>query len=209
MNSRVESFQLQMGFSFPFLRANDLRPSLLNIRALSFILLYVGGYIRKVSVQLVQKYFSRVCSTDSFSCRERKNWKKTRLKQGIKTKGEKSKRCCRRQSTWLIIAVLSNRYRSAVATILLHCRSVVTPLSHRYRTAIVPLSLCRCCSVVTLLSCRYCTGIAPLLLFCCCSCCRYAVTPISHRYCSTVAPLLLILLLLRSRTAIAPLLRRC
>ena len=33
-----ESFQLQMGFSFPFLRANDLRLSLLNIRARSFLL---------------------------------------------------------------------------------------------------------------------------------------------------------------------------
>ena len=31
-----ESFQLKMGFSFPFLRANDLRLSLLNIRARSF-----------------------------------------------------------------------------------------------------------------------------------------------------------------------------
>ena len=34
----VESFQLQMGFSFPFLRANDLHSSLLNIRARSFLL---------------------------------------------------------------------------------------------------------------------------------------------------------------------------
>ena len=44
------------------------------------------GYIHKVSVQLVQKYFSRVCSTNSISCSERKNWKKGRLKQGSKTK---------------------------------------------------------------------------------------------------------------------------
>ena len=35
---QVESFQLQMGFSFPFLRANDLRFSLLNIRAHGFLL---------------------------------------------------------------------------------------------------------------------------------------------------------------------------
>ena len=34
----TESFQLQMVFSFPFLRANDLRSSLLNIRARSFLL---------------------------------------------------------------------------------------------------------------------------------------------------------------------------
>ena len=38
LNVRSESFQLQMGFSFPFLRANDLRSSLLNIRARSFLL---------------------------------------------------------------------------------------------------------------------------------------------------------------------------
>ena len=34
----TESFQLQMGFSFPFLRANNLRSSLLNIRARRFLL---------------------------------------------------------------------------------------------------------------------------------------------------------------------------
>ena len=33
-----ESFQLQIGFSFPFLRAKDLRLSLLNIRARSFLI---------------------------------------------------------------------------------------------------------------------------------------------------------------------------
>ena len=151
------------------------------------------GYILRISVQLVQKYFSRVCSTDSISCSERKNWNKTRLKQGSKTKEGKSKRCCRRQSTWLIIALLSNHYRSAIAllslrcrtdiaTLLLCCRSAVAPLSHRYRSAIAtPLSL-RCSSVVT---------------------------PLSHRYRSTVAPLLSLLMSLRSRTTIAPLSRRC
>ena len=105
-----ESFQLQMGFSFPFLRANDLHSSLLNIRARIFHSLVRRGYIRKVSVQLVQKYFPRVCSTDSSSCSERKNWKRTILKQGSKTKKGKSKRCCRCQSTWLIIDLLSHRY---------------------------------------------------------------------------------------------------
>ena len=33
-----ESFQLQMGFSYPFLHANDLCSFLLNIRARSFVL---------------------------------------------------------------------------------------------------------------------------------------------------------------------------
>ena len=34
----VESFQLQMGFSFPLLRANYLRLSLLIIRTRSFLI---------------------------------------------------------------------------------------------------------------------------------------------------------------------------
>ena len=34
----LESFQLQMGFLSPFLRAKDLRSYLLNIRARSFLL---------------------------------------------------------------------------------------------------------------------------------------------------------------------------
>ena len=133
---------------------------------------------------MVQICFSRVCSTDSSSFREQKNWKKTRLKQC--TKEGTSKRCYRRQSTWLIITLLSNRYCSAVAPILLRSPSVVALLSYRYRT-----------------------GIAPLLLRCYCSFCRYAVAPQSHRKRATVAPLLSLLLSLRSRTAIAPLLNRC
>ena len=71
-----ESFQLQMGFSFPLLRAKNLHSSLLNIRAHSFYSLVRRGYIRKVSVQLVQKYFSRNCSTDSISCSEQKTGRK-------------------------------------------------------------------------------------------------------------------------------------
>ena len=34
----LESFQLQMGFSFPFLRANDLRSYLFIMRTRSFLL---------------------------------------------------------------------------------------------------------------------------------------------------------------------------
>ena len=36
---RIESFQLQMGFSFPFLRANNLRTSLwiMRTRSLSYV----------------------------------------------------------------------------------------------------------------------------------------------------------------------------
>ena len=36
--SGAESFQLQMGFSFPFLQANYLRSSLLIMRTRSFLL---------------------------------------------------------------------------------------------------------------------------------------------------------------------------
>ena len=111
-----------------------------------------------------------------------KNWKKTGLKQGIKTKEGKSKRCCCRQSTWLIIALLSHRYRSAIAPISLRYHSIVAPLSHCYRTAIVP----------------------PLSLRC-----PAAVVPLSYRYRSTVALLLSLLLPLRSHTAITPVLLHC
>ena len=109
-----------------------------------------------------------------------KKLEEKKIKTREKNKGRKSKRCCRRQFTWLIIALLSNRYRSAVAPILLRCHSVVAPLSQRYRTATVPLSLRRCCSVVALLSHHYHTGIPPLLLRCYHSCCRYAVAPLLH-----------------------------
>ena len=132
---------------------------------------------------------------------------KIKTRQQIK-KG-KSKSCCRRQSTWLIIAPLSHRYHSAVTLLSLRCSSIVARLSHRYHTAIVPLSRCCCRSVVALLSQRYCTAITPLSLRCCCSCCLYAVTPLLHRYRAAVAPLLSLLLLLRSRTAIATLSHRC
>ena len=137
------------------------------------------GYILKVNVQLVPKYFSHNCSTDSFSCSERKKRKK-KIKTRQQINKGKSKRCCRHQSTWLIIAPLSHRYCSTVALLSLICRSVVAPLSHQYRSAVAPsLSLC----------------------------CRAVVAPLSHRYCSTVAPLLLLLLSLSSHNAITPLSR--
>ena len=129
----------------------------------------------------------------------------------------RSKRCCCRQSTWLIIAPMLHRYCSAVAPLSLRCRSVVNQLSHRYCTAIVPLSLrgrsaavallsrcCRTAIALVLLHCRspavapdvatqshrYCTAIAPLSLRCCCSCCCYVVAPLLYQYRSVVLPLL-------------------
>ena len=46
-----------MVFSFSFLRANELRSSLLNIIPRSFYSLVRRGYIHKVSVQIEQIFF--------------------------------------------------------------------------------------------------------------------------------------------------------
>ena len=110
-----------------------------------------------------------------------KKLEENKIKTREQNKGRKSKRYCRRQFNWLIIALLSLRYRSAVAPISLRCHSVVAPLSQRYHTATVPLSIRRCCSVVAFLSHRYHTSIPPLSLRCCRSCCCYAVAPLLHR----------------------------
>ena len=83
-----ESFQLHMGFSFPFLRANDLRSSSLIMRTHIFYSIVSSGYILKVSVQLVPKYFSRDCSSDSISCSERKKHDEKNIKTRQKLKTE-------------------------------------------------------------------------------------------------------------------------
>ena len=135
------------------------------------------------------RFFSRVCSTDSSSCSERKNWKKTRLKQGSKTK----------EGNQNVVVVANSPDSSS-----LNCQTAIAPLLLRYLPNIATLSLC-CRSAVTTLSHRYCSAVAtPLLLRC-----RAPVTPLSHRYPSTVTPLLSLLLSIRSRTAISPLSRRC
>ena len=143
------------------------------------------GYIRKVSVQLVQKYFSRVCSTDSFSCSERKNWKKTRLKQGSKTKeGNQNVAVVANSpgSTFLYcqtdIAPLSPRYRYAVTLLSLRCHNAIAPLLFRCcYAAVAPLS--RCCH----------TAITPVSLHCRSAAFAPAVDTQSHRYRTVVAPL--------------------
>ena len=108
---------------------------------------------------------------------------KIKTRQQIKI--GKSKRCCHCQSTWLIIALLLHR----CSPLSLRCRSVVAPLSHRYCTDIVSLSLRRCHSVFALLSHRYRTAITPLSLRCFHSCCRYAVALLSLRCCTVVEPI--------------------
>ena len=158
---------------------------------------------------MVPKYFSRDCSTDIFSCSERKNRKKTRLKQGSKSRkenqivvvvanpsGSSSLRCR------TAIALLLHRYCYAVTLLSLRCRTAITPLSFRCRdasiallsrcccTAIAPVSLhCRSADVAPAVATQshcYRTAITPLLL----RCCRYAVAPQLHRYCSVAATLL-------------------
>ena len=72
--------QIQMRISFPFLLAKELRRFLLIMRTRSFYSPICRGYIRKVSLHLVHKYFPHDCSTDSISCSE---WKKRNLMKTI------------------------------------------------------------------------------------------------------------------------------
>ena len=146
------------------------------------------GYIRKVSVQLVHICFSRVCSTDSSSCSEQKIWKKTRLKQGRKTKEGNQN-----------VVVVANSPDSS----LLYCQTAIAPLSPQYRYAVTLLSL-RCCNAIAplLLRCRY-ASVAPLL-----HCCHTAITPVSlHCRSAAVAPAV-DRQLHRYRTVVVPLLNR-
>ena len=98
-----------------------------------FYFLVLRGYIRKVSVQLVPKYFSRNCSTDSISCSEqKKNRMKKILKQDINSK--------QRQE----IVPFSNLKARKIKTLL----SLPIHLDHNpiAAAAVDPLSLrCRCC----------------------------------------------------------------
>ena len=176
-----ESFQLQMVFSFPFLRANDLRAYLLIIRARSFLLFYTSGVRTQGQCTVGTKMFSRDCSTDSISCRE---WEKSD-EYNIKTRQQIKKVRSKLQSTWIIIQslpLLSLRCRTAIALMSHRCCYAVVapavatqsllillPLSLRCRSVVAPMSLC-CCSAVALL---------PLLTIrcrCCRSCFRYTVT---------------------------------
>ena len=164
------------------------------------------GHIHKVSVQLVPKYFSRDCITDSISCSERKNRKKTRLKQDSKSIKEDQN-----------VVVVANppgssslRCRTAISTLSLYCRSAAAPLLHQYCSAVAPPLSLRCRAAVAPLSHRYCSTVAPLLslLLSLRSC--TAIAPLSRHYRSAaVAPLMSLLLSLCNHTVIAPLSRRC
>ena len=134
---------------------------------------------------MVQICFSRVCSTDSSSCSERKNWKKTRLKQGSKPKeGNQNVVVVANSpdSTSLYcqtaIAPLSPQYRYAVTLLSLRCCNAIAPLLFRFRYAAVN-PLLRCCH----------TAITPVLLHCRSPAVAPAVATQSHRYRTVVAPL--------------------
>ena len=101
---------------------------------------------------MVLEYFLRDFSTGSISCSERKKRIKTILKQDSKSRkeyqntnqpGSSSNRCCCCRS---VVAPLSHRYRTSIAPLLsllllLHSRSAVTLLSLRYRSAVSTLIL--------------------------------------------------------------------
>ena len=159
------------------------------------------GCIRKVSVQLVPKYFSRDCSTDSFSCSEPKNRRK---------QDKKDSKSRKEYQNFFVVAnppgSSSLQCRTAIATLSLFCRSTVAPLSHRYCSAVAP-PLSFCCRaagaplshryhstvaplLLLLLSLRSRTAIAPLSLCCCCSAAvTRTVDTQSHRYHTGIAPL--------------------
>ena len=207
LRSSTESFQLQMGFSFLFLRANNLCSYLFIMRTRSFYSLVRRGYIRKVSVQLVPKYFSHDCSTDIISCSERKNRMRIILKQDSNSRQRQdivpvSNLKSRKIKTFFSLPIHLSRHIFAAAAVTLFsllCRSTFAPLS---------LLL----SLLLSLRCRSCcrSAVAPLprlSLRCCCyhSCCRYAVAPV-------IAPAVTPLSLLMSiccHSAIAPLSVRC
>ena len=134
-----------------------------------------------------------------------KKLEENKIKTRQQIKKGRSKRCCCRQSTWIIIAPLLHCYRSAVAPLSLRCRTTIAALLLCCRSAVAPLSQ-RCFSAVTTpLSLRFRAAVAPLLLHCRSA----AVAAQLHRYRATVAPLLLLLMSLQSCTAIAPLSRSC
>ena len=65
----VESLQIQMGLSFPFLRAKDLRMFLLIMRTRSFFtLLFVGGTFTRLVYIWYKKNIPHDRSTDSILC---------------------------------------------------------------------------------------------------------------------------------------------
>ena len=77
-----------MGFSFPSLSVNDLCLSLLIMRTRIFYSLVLRWYIRKVSVQLVPKYFHVIAVLILFHAANKKKRKKTILKQDSKSRKE-------------------------------------------------------------------------------------------------------------------------
>ena len=176
---------------------------------LVFYSLVRRGYIRKVSVQLVPKYFSRDCSTGSISCSKQKNRMKKILKQDSNSRQIQdivpvSNLKARKIKTLLSFPIHLAHHRfaaTAVALLLLRCRSDAAAVAPSVATLslllLLMLSLrCHSCCRSCRSCCRYAVApsIAPavtllplLLLIYCWS----DVAPLSLRYQSTVTPLLL------------------
>ena len=156
--------------------------------------MYVGGTYARLVYSWYIFIFHAFAVLIVVHAANEKNWKKTRLKQGSKTKegnqnfvvvanlpGSSSLYCR------TAIAPLSPRYRYTVTLLSLRCHNAIAPLLFRCQyadvaplsrcchTAIAPVSLhCRSAAVAPALatqSHRYRTGIDPLLLRCCRSCC--------------------------------------
>ena len=148
-----------------------------------------------------KKWKKTILKQDSKSRKEDKNV------DGVANPPGSSSLRCRTTITPLLlrcisaVAPLSNRYCSTVdPLLLLRCRAAVAPLSLNCRTAAVAPD-------VATQSHRYCTAIAPLSLRCCCCC--YAVTPLLLHCRSTAAAVApaaatvsLLLLLLLSLTVV-------
>ena len=117
-----------MGFSFPFLRANDLRSSLLIIRAHSFFtLLYVGGTYARLVYSWHQNIFHVIGVLIVFHLGNKKTGRK---KYQNKTANQE-----RNIKMLLSLPIHLAHHRiatAAVTPLLLRCRSAIALLLLRY-----------------------------------------------------------------------------
>ena len=143
-----EWFQTQMIILFPFLRDNYLHTSLLIMRTRSFFYSPLcRGYIHKVSVHLVQKYFLHDFSTDSISCSEQRKkiiwWKQYQNKTANRQRQNSvtfSNPIARKINTPLLLPIHWACRQPAAASVV-----VSDPLD---ASSILRQCLCyRCCSL--------------------------------------------------------------
>ena len=133
------------------------------------------GYIREVSVQLVPKYFSRDCSTDSIACSERKKQDENNIntRQQLNT-----------ETRHFFLLATWKQGRSKNLSLPIHLAH------HQFVAAAFAPLLFHCLADVAQLS---------LCWLCFCYCCWYAVAPAI----ATLPLLLSLLLSLRCRSAVS------